>query len=522
MTASPSRRALVTGAASGVAAGAVIAGTGPARGSTTYSPAHHRGRPLLGTQARHLVGRFSYGVTPALAAQMRAAGGARDWFEAQLRPESVRDPGTADLRGWWPSLSRSATELWQRQRDEIEGVWEVMFDYQRWVLVRRMRSRRQLLEVMTEFWENHFNVPVNGDAPGFWRTQYGDALRARALGRFEDLLQAAITHPAMLISLDNVDSTKTHPNENLGRELLELHTVGRGAYDEDDVKTSARILTGWSVDMWGTFQPAYRPNWHATGPVEVMGFSHANADSDGRPATRAYLSYLAHHPATARRVARKLAAKFVRDDPPEALIDRLARVYLDHDTAIAPVLRALVSSSAFTSAVGAKVRDPGEDIVASYRALDVRITRPPQGDSGDEHAANALLWQVDGIGTKPFDWPRPDGQPVDNQAWATPSRMLASMSLHLDLSGGWWPTKGATYHPPAWWVPDLPIRFDLLVDHLSQVILHRRSTSQLLEACCLAVDLGPHVRITRDHDLVRWNMPRLLTTFLDSPAFLTR
>lgn len=526
-SASPaSRRALLSGAASGVAAGAVLAGAGPAAaaapGTRAYTPAHYRGHRLLGTQARHLVGRFSCGVTPALADQVRAAGGARGWFEAQLDAGSVPDPGTDGLRGWWPSLSRGATELWQRQRDGVEGVWEVMLDYQRWVLVRRMRSHRQLLEVMTEFWENHFNVPVNGDAQGVWRTQYGDAIRAAALGRFEDLLQAAITHPAMLISLDNVDSTKAHPNENLGRELLELHTVGRGAYDEDDVKDSARILTGWSVDMWNTFQPVYRRTWHATGAVQVMGFSHANASADGHEVTRAYLTYLAHHPGTARRVARKLAVKFVSDDPPEALVEQLAQVYLDHGTQIAPVLRALVASPAFAAAVGAKVRDPGEDLVASYRALDARLVRPPDGDDGDRYAANALLWQVDGIGTKPFDWPRPDGQPVDNRSWASPSRLLASMDLHLSLSGRWWPTQGITYHSPAWWVPTYPMRFDLLVDHLSQRILHRRSTAQLLEACCLAVDVEPRERITRDHGLVKWNMPRLLTTFLDSPAFLTR
>jgi Protein of unknown function (DUF1800) len=513
-----SRRALLGGAAAtpaavGVARPAAAAG---------YTPARYPGRPLLGTQARHLVGRFSYGVTPALAAQVRAAGGARAWFSAQLDPASIPDPAATPLRSWWPSLSRDATDLWTRQREEVEGVWEVMADYQRWVLVRRMRSRRQVLEVMTEFWEHHFNVPVNGDAQGFWRAQYGDVIHAGALGRFEDLLTGVVTHPAMLISLDNVSSSAQHPNENLGRELLELHTVGRGEYDEADVKDSARILTGWSVDMWDTFQAEYRAKWHSRGPVEVMGFAHPNADSDGRAVTRAYLAYLAHHPGTARRIARKLAVKFVRDDPPAALVDRLAEVYLDHDTAIRPVLRALVDSEEFAAAVGAKVRDPGEDLVATYRALDVRLARPPEGDAGDRYAANALLWQVDGIGAKPFDWPRPDGQPISNDAWASPARLLASMGVHLSLSGTWWPNEGITYHPPTWWVPRIPLRFDLLVDHLSQLILHRRSTAQLLEACCLAVDVEPRERITRDHGVIRWNMPRLLTTLLDSPAHLTR
>jgi uncharacterized protein (DUF1800 family) len=397
-----------------------------------------------------------------------------------------------------------------------------MLDYQRWSLQRRIRSKRQVLEIVSELWENHFNVPVNGDAQCFWRTDYGDTIRARALGRFDDLLHAVITHPAMLISLDNVSSSATHPNENLGRELLELHTVGRGEYDEDDVKGSARILTGWTADMWDTFEPVYRQRWHWTGAVQVMGFEHPNADTDGRPVTRDYLTYLAHHPATAHRVARRLAVKFVRDDPSDALIESRAGVYLAHDTEIRPVLRALVRSAEFADSAGGKVRDPGEDLVATYRALDVRHDQPPRTDAGETWAANQIIWQASSIGTRPFEWPRPDGQPIDNEAWASASRMLASMSIHVDMAGGWWPTTGATYHSTAWWVPKYPIRFDLLVDHLSQRILHRRSTALLLQACCEAVAVEPHERITRDHGLVRWNMYRLLTTFLDSPALLTR
>ena len=266
---------------------------------STFTPAHFRGDPLLSSAGRHLVGRFSYGVTPALARQVQQQGGPRAWFDRQLTPDRVADPGVDDLRAWWSGLSRTPAQLWQRQVAGIEGGWEVMFDYERWVLMRRMTSRRQLLEVMTELWENHLNVPAVGDSQFVHRTAYGDAIRAGALGRFDDLLHTAVTHPAMLIYLDNAVSTAKHPNENLGRELLELHTVGRGQYDEDDVKDSARILTGWTVDMWNTWAPSYDASRHARGTVTVMGFSDPNADADGRDLTRRYLSYLAHHPATA-------------------------------------------------------------------------------------------------------------------------------------------------------------------------------------------------------------------------------
>lgn len=478
--------------------------------------------PVLNARDRHLVGRFSYGATPDLARDVRRAGGARTWFERQLSPGSIPDGPAAALRGWWPSLDRGPTDLWRRQVKDIEEGWEVMSDYQRWVLLRRIRTRRQVAEIMTEFWENHFNVPANGDAQFTWRVDFGDVIRRKALGTFSDLLESAITHPAMLIALDNVSSTKAHPNENLGRELLELYTVGRGAYDEADVKGSARILTGWTVDMWNTFTSEYDESRHARGQVRVLDFTAANGSADGREVTRDYLRYLARHPATARRVARRLAVKFVRDNPSQELVNELARVYLAHDTDIKPVLRALIRSRAFARSVGGKVRDPAEDVVATYRALGVRVSRPPSGDRGEQYAANQLLWQASGIGQMPYSWPRPDGQPIDSASWSSPGRLIASMQVHRSLAGGWWPSKGATYRKPARWLPDRSVRFDRLVDHMSRTVLHRRATPRMLEACCQATGVKPHERITADHPLVRWNMHRLLTTLLDSPAHLTR
>ncbi|GEP32338.1 hypothetical protein NSZ01_01060 [Nocardioides szechwanensis] len=520
--AAASRRAVLgSGGALGAAGALGVVSAAPAH-AAAYPPAHYKGGALLSAPNRHLVSRFSYGITPALTATVKRQGGARKWFERQLAPAAIADTGADALRAWWSGLDRTAQELWTRQVDEIEGGWEVMADYQCWALARRMTSQRQVLELMTDFWENHLNVPVSGDAQFTHRVSYGDTVRRHALGRFEDLLHAAITHPAMLIYLNQAVSTKRHPNENLGRELLELHTVGRGSYGEPDVKGSARILTGWMVDLWDTWEPSYDVSSHWTGPVTVMGFSDANASGDGRALTRRYLTYLARHPATAQRIARKLARKFVRDDPPQSLVDQLARVYLAHDTAITPVLRALVASSAFAGAASLKVKDPGEDVVATYRALQARLQRPPESETGDEYAANAMLWQTSNLGALPLAWPRPDGQPVDNDSWSSPSRMIASMDLHYVMAGGWWPDVGITYRAPAKWLPQPSIRFDVLVDHLSQQLLGRRSTSTLLKACCEAVALTPGSRITADHGLVKWDFSRLLTTFLDSPAFLTR
>jgi hypothetical protein len=516
---SAARRTVLAGA--GLAAGAAVvpatATAASAATGTAYVAARAAGS-LLGTQERHLVGRFAYGVTPALARQVRQRGGAQHWFDWQLSPDGIPDHDAGQVVGWFPGLAWSPSKLWQETVNGGMPGWQVMEDYQSWVLLRRMMSRRQLLETMTEFWENHFHVPVYADGVFTWRRRYGDVIRKHALDSFEALLRATATHPAMGIYLGNAVSDKTHPNENQGRELLELHTVGVGNYTESDVKSSARILTGYQVDMWDTWSAGYNELAHWTGRVKVGSFSDANSSADGRPVTQRYLHYLAHHPDTAHRIATKLATVFVRDDPPAPLVNHLAQVYLAHGTKVRPVLQALVGSSAFRAAVDAKVRDPEGDVVATYRALGITVKKPTVRDS----APHQIIWQASTIGQGVSEWPRPDGQPLDNASWASPSRMLGSLSTHYVLSGGWWPTKDIAYRSPTSWLPQPSVRFDVLVDHLSKKILHRSSTDVLLQACCQAVDATPSTVIDENHAVVTWLFPRLLTTFLDSPAHFRR
>ena len=471
--------------------------------------------------ALHLASRFTYGMTPALLQEMAGYPTLQAWLNAQLAPATISDQAADALEGWWPRLSWDAPTMWAHEQAMSGEAWTAMADYQRWCLQRRMRSRRQLLESVTEFFENHLHVPVHDDGVFGFRTDYGRTIRAHALGRFDQMLVAAIPHPAMGISLDNANSTKTAPNENLGRELLELHTVGRGNYTEDDVKASARILTGYKVAMWSTWATSYNPASHWTGPVQVMGFSHANADPDGRPVVAAYLTYLAHHPATAHRLARKLAVRYVSDAPSAALVDHLAQVYLANDTAILPVLRALVAHPEFISSKGLKVRNPADDVVATWRALDIQAAPP----TGDGSGANSVLWQTVGLGQAPFDWARPDGQPEDGASWSSVSRVLASFETHYTLCGGWWPTAQTTYHPVVSWVPlqsGQSMTFHALVEHLSRTLLGRTAPTRLVEACCLATGLTAATSITLNHALVKWGMPVLLTTVLDSPEHMSR
>lgn len=515
---SASRRALVALPAAGVAA-ATLATASPA--TAAYVPRAWTRTPVPSTATRHGLRRFTAGYTPALNRQVIAAGGFAKWFEKQLTG-GYSDTWYASTAQWWTSINATPAEVWRRDQDGIEGLWEADANYERWALVRRMGSQRQVLEVMAEFWEHHLHVPAHGEA-GPFRTSYGKTIRKHALGRFEDLLQEAIVHPAMAVYLGNANSSKRAPNENLGRELLELHTVGRGNYGEDDVKSSARILTGYRIDTWRTWTPTYDPNHHWTGPVQVMGFTHANAAPDGRPVIAAYLSYLARHPLTARRIAFKLARRFVSDNPSDALVERLAKVYLASGTDIRPVLRSLVASTEFKAAygTGTKVRTPSEDVVATWRALGAGITVRP-GEGSVDIAANQILWQTSTIGLRPFAWVPPDGRPDTAAAWSSTSRFLNSLDVHYTMAGGWWPREGARHRTAASWLPVSAIRFDQLVDHIARTMHGRGSTALLLQAACEATGLTPATRITKDHGLVKWEMPRLLTVFLDCPTHMTR
>lgn len=480
--------------------------------SGTYAPGSWPKTAVLSAPARHLANRFSYGITPALTTEIANSGSYLTWFDKQL--ETAYDGG-GDVADWWPDLHLDAATIYKRQTDQVRGSWELAGDHARRSMVRRIISPKQVLEVMTEFWENHFHVPVNADNIMVYRAAYADVVRAGALGRVEDLLKATVLHPAMLFYLGNASSTKAHPNENLGRELLELHTLGVGNHTEDDVKNAARILTGYRAKTYSTWEAYYSTTDHWTGTVTVQGFTDPNAAADGRDMTMRFLSYLAKHPATARRIATKLAKQFVSDTPPSTLIENLATVYLANDTQIKPVLRALVRSKEFAAAADLKVRDADEDVAATYRLLGIAPTKPTEAASG----ANQIHWQVSSLGLAPYHWPRPDGQPINNTAWTSPTRALASMSLHWNMAGRWWPTKDMTFKQPAAFLPATTMTFRNFVDHLSRVLLNRPSTSALLQACCAAADKKPGDTVTASSDLFTWRWPRLAVALLDSPTF---
>jgi uncharacterized protein (DUF1800 family) len=438
------------------------------------------------------------------------------WFEQQLDHRSLTDRKGEQVAGWFPRLADSPEQIWQNDRSDAHKNWEYSRDLSNYSILRRVYSSRTVFESMVEFWSNHFHVDAQ-HFPGFTqRPAYDATIRDHALGTFEELLVAVALHPAMLMFLDNWKSVRNAPNENQGRELLELHTVGAGAgYTEAMVKDSAKLLSGHTVRE-NTWQPFYDPGRHTLGEVQVLGFSRRNGVADNPGLAADYLRYLAHHPSTARRIARKLAVRFVDDEPSEALVQRVADAFLASGTDIKATLRALVGSDEFWASAGRKVRTPIDDVVATCRAIQVSAQAPVNLSS----FAHELSWTLGS--TLVYQWPRPDGAPDRAAVWASTTRMLNSWRMHWSFAGGWWPDGEARYKRPVAFLPRSGVRFDELVDHLSRVVLGRRSTSRLLRAACQGCDIAPDETITRSHAAMSWKFPRLLAVLLDTPEHMSR
>ncbi|MBV8241075.1 MAG: DUF1800 family protein [Hyphomicrobiales bacterium] len=256
------------------------------------------------------------------------------------------------------------------------------------------------LERLVWFWSNHFCVSADkGNVRQICGAYEREVIRAHVLGRFGDMLLAAESHPAMLIYLDNARSIgpdsiaglrqKRGLNENLAREILELHTLGvRTVYTQEDVTRFANVITGWTFVPFpqdavrgGEFE--FNPRMHQPGVQTVIGRSYPDA---GMQQGRDVLAVLARHPATAKHVAAKLARHFVADEPPPALVERLAKRFLATQGDLKEVTKALVAAPEAWEAPRAKLKRPGEWVVGMLRAAGIT---PP--DIGPVMQAHNLL-----------------------------------------------------------------------------------------------------------------------------------
>jgi uncharacterized protein (DUF1800 family) len=500
-----SRRAVL--AASAAVAGGLAAGGLPA----APAAAAGIGDLLPADGIAHLVRRATFGPTPAALAEA-AALGVTGWLDRQLDPASIPD-GVCD--GVLARLPLAGADIAGVRAALPVHSYEAFGQLGRATVARAVWSNRQLYEMTVQFWANHLHVAA--PSSGVWdsRPDYDrQVTRRHAFGRYADMLKASARHPAMLTYLDNRSSTRAHPNENYARELMELHTVGM-IYGEADVKAAARLLTGMTVTAAGTY--AYSPARHATGAVSVLGFGHANATAEGgEAAALAFLDHLAHHPATARRIATKLCVRFVADEAPATLVEKLAGVYLDNGTAIVPVLRALFTSPEFAASAGQKVRTPFEDLAATVRALGLAP------ETTGVKALDALYNALVKAGNAPLRWAPPNGYPDVAAAWASPSAFLLRCNLHLNLAAGWYPTQ--LVRPADMLkalVPVLPGTWGGLVDALAKRLLGTTLPAAHTAAVLSVagkVPTGPLTAATS----VTGSLPYLVALVLDSPSFQLR
>jgi hypothetical protein len=395
--------------------------------------------------------RFTGGWTAAQAAAMKRAGGALAWFDAQLTPHKVPESRRArDAVSWYPLLTDTPSESKDKEQSGVAGGWDYAVQLGNLTLMRRMYSNRQVYEAVVEFICDHLHVPVDTDG-WYWRQRYDTLVRAGALGSFSDMLTAASLSPAMLTYLGTATSTATAVNENQARELLELHTVGVGFYTEDDVKATAKLLSGWTCNAWSNppvWDATYIDSRHNKTPVSVQGFTSDGSGNGGRTA-KDFLAHLARHPNTARRLMTKLATRFVSDSPSATLVADLVSVYQANDTDLTAVLKALVRHPEFIASAHSKVRTPMQDYVATMRALGVVVHKPTHASD----AANQLVYAYGG--GIPYSWPRPDGRPDVAAAYTSAGRMIDTFRTHADVLGGWWPKGNIAYRDLGDFVPNL-------------------------------------------------------------------
>ena len=372
-------------------------------------------------------------------------------------------------------------------------------------LLRDLYAPDQLRQQMTWFWFNHFNVQAGKRDIRAMVGDYEDqAIRPHALGRFRDLLEATLRHPAMLRYLDNDQNAAARINENYAREIMELHTMGVGSgYSQKDVQELARILTGVGIDLkpdTPKLKPAWQPLYVRAGLFEFNPARHDfgaktflghNIAGQGFGEVEKALDLLAASPATAHHVSEQLARYFLGSVPPPALVDRMAATFRRSDGDIASVLRTLFRSPEFKASLGQSFKDP-----VHYAVSAVRLAY------GDRVILNTdpLTGWLQRMGQGLFARETPDGYSLDQTAWSGPGQLATRFEIARAIGSGsaglFKPRDGKAPEQPAFPQIQNPLFFQFLQPLLSG------STAQVL---------------TQARSQQEWN-----TLYLSSPEFMHR
>lgn len=402
--------------------------------------------------------RMAFGPRPGDLTRFQGLGATdrerlEKYVEEQLHPERIDDSAVEQrlTAAGFTTLKKSREQLWEdHARGRMVGDFNLRTlpfqEVERATLARAIYSERQLLEVLADFWHNHFNIQANEYWIGpLWAHQDREIIRANVFGNFRKMLEDVATSFPMLIYLDNVSNTRAGPNENYARELFELHTLGAEnyfgvrsvddvplgengvpiAYVDEDVYEAARAFTGWGGDYdAGVFE--YDHDKHDRFRKEVMR-KRWSADQAYQKEGRDIFDLLAAHPGAARHIARKLCRRLVSDSPPQRLVEEAAAVFIAQRSApdqLRQVVRTILLSPEFAGTWGQKIKRPLEFFASSVRAvggeLPLRI--------GDRYADWFVRFFRE-AGQPLFQWATPDGYPDTRARWLSSHPMVVNWRI---------------------------------------------------------------------------------------------
>jgi uncharacterized protein (DUF1800 family) len=361
--------------------------------------------------AAHAISRLTFGVTPELYRYVQTIG-TTAFIAEQLAPAALDDSAAEQaMQPYTDVLSQNGGLLLQQYGGMRQIVSGALLSS--W-MIHATFSQRQLYERMVQFFSNHFHEYIGKEIVLFLKVDdEREVIRPNALSNFRQLLGASAHSPAMLLFLDNAESSKDVPNENYARELMELHTLSvDGGYSETDVKEVARCLTGWSIERPrdtadGSIHYRFRRGIHDNDAKTVLGatISRGGGEQDGETV----LDLLVSHAATAKFISTKIARRFVSDTPSDALVAQMAATFQQSKGDIKAVLNTLFAADEFWSAPP-KFKQPFEYVVSVLRALNVRVTN-------NRHFLRGITDPLQAMGQVPLTWPQPNGFPDVQEQW---------------------------------------------------------------------------------------------------------
>lgn len=421
-----------------------------------------------------VLSKMAYGPNSRDVAHINQLPGTTDqakvmaYIDEQLNPHTINDTACEQrLTGanGFTTLNKTRQQLYQQHFRKADGdayEWSIFTRPSREVslatILRGIHSKRQLKEMMADFWHNHFNISNDayGVQPMFVHYDR-DVIRPNVLGNFREMLYQVTRSTCMLIYLNNGSNRKTAPNENFAREVMELHTLGadnyfghmdwqdvpidnngyRSGYVEADVLEMARALTGWSFSgaSWWDYQNGniatglflYRDDWHDTGTKRVLGENFHYTSANPQQDLNQILDLLAQHPGTNRFLAEKLCRRFIADEPPATIVNDVADTLQQNWQApdqIKLAMETLLKSSEFLNTWGEKIKRPFERTIGALRQMQYTFEFNPNNEHTSWH-----FWDIFDTGHQPFYWASPNGYPDVKSHWLGTSSLVGTWKM---------------------------------------------------------------------------------------------